>query len=187
MPSSMVAGSGTGLESIGTFEDTRWHSASWSEPMHYSDRWSQQMISINSYPDGSMEQVLEGTGQGNLLGHYKVRTVARLTPSGVNLLARSALFVVVGETHSTVIDGSILSTQFSGRLTMPLDTELVPAAGLRPFSVRWSVIDGTGRFAEVAGDGMFTGAGTSEGRFDGVSWGTLRAPSKSARVWYPHR
>lgn len=148
--------------------------------MPYSDRWSQQVVEITSYPDGSMDQVLVGIGQGNVLGNYTVRTTARLTPTGVDFAAHTALFVVAGETRSTAIDGSILTTQFSGRFTVPLDAHFAPASGPRPFSVRWSVTRGTGRFVGVIGNGMFTGIGTPEGRFDGMSWGTIWNKAGSA-------
>ncbi len=161
--------------------------ASPGEPMPYSDRWSQQVVAITSYPDGAMDQVLVGTGRGNVLGSYTVRTTARLTPIGVDFAAHTALFVVAGETRSTSIDGSVLTTQFSGRFTVPLDVQFSPAPGPRPFSVRWSVTGGTGRYAGVIGNGMFTGTGTPEGRFDGMSWGTVWTKAGSALIRPPQK
>jgi hypothetical protein len=182
VPSSKRLDCELAAESIGSFQRTRGRSAVGSEPLHYSDRWSQQVISVQSYPDGAMEQILEGSGHGNVLGEYSVRSIARLKPRGINTSMRLALFIVKGETHSTAMDGSVLSTRFSGRITSPLNDQFAPAAGLSPFSVNWRVFHGTGRFLGATGHGMFTGSGTSEGQFDGMSWGTIWMAAHTDRV-----
>jgi len=141
--------------------------------MAYSDRWSQQVVSVTNYPDGSIDQVLSGRGRGNVLGDYSVRTQVRLVPTGVDFVARTAVFSVTGETRSTDINGAVLTTTFAGKFEVPLDSNFQPTVGPRPFLVTWNVSGGTGRFEGSVGRGGFNGTGMSEGRFHGVSWGTV--------------
>jgi hypothetical protein len=141
--------------------------------MPYSDRWSQQVVSVTKYPDGSIDQILSGRGRGNVLGDYSVRTQVRLVPAGVDFVARTAVFSVTGETRSTDSNGAVLTTTFAGKFEVPLDSNFQPTVGPRPFLVTWNVSGGTGRFEGAVGRGGFNGTGMSEGRFHGVSWGTI--------------
>jgi hypothetical protein len=136
----------------------------------YMDSLQMSVTTSTDNPDGTTDQVIEGTGNATHLGKISVLLVIQIQPAEFDLVLWAYSSEFAGTAVETAANGEILYFSIVGREFLPLDQDWHPIYPYRVEAIR-KVTGGTGRFQNATGTMAFTGI--DEDGISGVSTGEL--------------